>query len=263
MILTLRRPPGMSMASSRHRISEPRQAATRLRKALRHSRRPHLHKVPVNWRICRTSTRSALPIEIRFPVRLPRCFCFWAASPDNDGRPVRPVDARCLQRHQDVREELRSAGITDDQIRSAAYALCATSDDIVQNLPSAGRHQWTQYSMLTQFFGQATGGVEFYQLLEKAKQDPGRNYGVLEVMHSCLSLGFYGKYRAIQGGQQGLERERRDLHEILRRVRPRPGDDLSPIGVAWNSCKSGQGSRYRSGRSRPLQAHCFLGATSP
>ncbi|CTQ42075.1 type IVB secretion system protein IcmH/DotU [Roseibium aggregatum] len=125
-------------------------------------------------------------------------------------------------------KELRSAGITDDQIRSAAYALCATSDDIVQNLPSAGRHQWTQYSMLTQFFGQATGGVEFYQLLEKAKQDPGRNYGVLEVMHSCLSLGFYGKYRAIQGGQQGLERERRDLHEILRRVRPRPGDDLSP-----------------------------------
>ncbi|MBN9670381.1 type IVB secretion system protein IcmH/DotU [Roseibium aggregatum] len=125
-------------------------------------------------------------------------------------------------------QDLRSAGIADDQIRSAAYALCATSDDIVQNLPSAGRHQWTQYSMLTQFFGQATGGVEFYQLLEKAKQDPGRNYGVLEVMHSCLSLGFYGKYRAIQGGQQGLERERRDLHEILRRVRPRPGDDLSP-----------------------------------
>ncbi|QFT32447.1 type IVB secretion system protein IcmH/DotU [Roseibium porphyridii] len=125
-------------------------------------------------------------------------------------------------------KDLRNAGITDDQIQSAAYALCATSDDIVQNLPSAGRHQWTQYSMLTQFFGQATGGVEFFQLLEKAKQDPGRNYGVLEVMHSCLSLGFYGKYRAIQGGQQGLERERRDLHEILRRVRPRPGDDLSP-----------------------------------
>jgi len=125
-------------------------------------------------------------------------------------------------------KELRNAGITDDQIQSAAYALCATSDDIVQNLPSAGRHQWTQYSMLTQFFGQATGGVEFFQVLEKAKQDPGRNYGVLEVMHSCLSLGFYGKYRAIQGGQQGLERERRDLHEILRRVRPRPGDDLSP-----------------------------------
>jgi type VI secretion system protein ImpK len=125
-------------------------------------------------------------------------------------------------------KDLRNVGITDDQIQSAAYALCATSDDIVQNLPSSGRHQWTQYSMLTQFFGQATGGVEFFQVLEKAKQDPGRNYGVLEVMHACLSLGFYGKYRAIQGGQQGLERERRDLHEILRRVRPRPGDDLSP-----------------------------------
>ncbi len=127
-----------------------------------------------------------------------------------------------------LEQDLRGAGISDDQIRSAAYALCATSDDIVQNLPSAGRHQWTQYSMLTQFFGQATGGVEFYQLLEKAKQDPARNFGVLEVMHACLSLGFYGKYRAIQGGQQGLERERRDLHEILRRVRARPGDDLSP-----------------------------------
>jgi len=138
-------------------------------------------------------------------------------------------------------KDLRSAGITDDQIKSAAYALCATSDDIVQNLPSAARHQWTQYSMLTQFFGQATGGVEFFQILEQVKQDPGRNYGVLEVMHSCLSLGFYGKYRAIQGGQQGLERERRDLHEILRRVRPRPGDDLSPHwrGLGLNQKKAG------------------------
>ena len=54
-------------------------------------------------------------------------------------------------------KDLRNVGITDDQIQSAAYALCATSDDIVQNLPSSGRHQWTQYSMLTQFFGQATG----------------------------------------------------------------------------------------------------------
>ena len=101
-------------------------------------------------------------------------------------------------------KDLRNAGITDDQIQSAAYALCATSDDIVQNLPSSGRHQWTQYSMLTQFFGQATGGVEFYQVLEKAKQDPGRNYGVLEVMHACLSLGFYFIYRAILGVQQVL-----------------------------------------------------------
>ncbi|MCX2722928.1 type IVB secretion system protein IcmH/DotU [Roseibium salinum] len=143
-------------------------------------------------------------------------------------------------------KELRNAGITDDQIRSAAYALCATSDDIVQNLPTAGRHQWTQYSMLTQFFGQATGGVEFFQLLEKAKQDPGRNYGVLEVMHACLSLGFYGKYRAIQGGQQGLERERRDLHEILRRVRPRPGDDLSPH---WRGLEL---SQKRTGFSVPI-----------
>ncbi|WP_428649224.1 type IVB secretion system protein IcmH/DotU [Roseibium sp.] len=145
-------------------------------------------------------------------------------------------------------KDLRDAGITDEQIRSAAYALCATSDDIVQNLPSSGRHQWTQYSMLTQFFGQATGGVEFFQLLEKAKQDPGRNYGVLEVMHACLSLGFYGKYRAIQGGQQGLERERRDLHEILRRVRPRPGDDLSPH---WRGLELLQ---RRSGFSVPIWA---------
>ncbi len=125
-------------------------------------------------------------------------------------------------------KELRASGVTDDQIQTAKYALCATADDIVQNLPGSGRHQWTQYSMLTQFFGQTTGGVEFFERLARAKQDPAVNYGVLEVMHACLSLGFHGKYRAIQGGGTLLERERRDLHELLRRVRPRPGDDLSP-----------------------------------
>lgn len=124
--------------------------------------------------------------------------------------------------------EVRNAGVPDAQSIAAAYVLCATSDDIVQNLPSAERHQWTQYSMLTQFFGQTVGGVEFFQHLDRAKQDPASNFGVLEVMHACLSLGFYGKYRAVQGGQQSLERERQNLYELLCRVRPRPGDDISP-----------------------------------
>ncbi len=52
---------------------------------------------------------------------------------------------------------------------------------------------WTQYSMLVRFFSERTGGVKFFQELDRAKQNPAVNLGLLELMHACLSLGFRGR----------------------------------------------------------------------
>jgi type VI secretion system protein ImpK len=125
-------------------------------------------------------------------------------------------------------KDIRSAGISEQQANSAKYVLCATADDIVQHIPTDDRHVWTQYSMLSRFFGERVGGVRFFDILNHAKLDPLVNYPLLELQHTCLALGFQGLYRPQAGGLATLQQIQRDLYETLRRIRPRVMRDLSP-----------------------------------
>jgi type VI secretion system protein ImpK len=125
-------------------------------------------------------------------------------------------------------KDIRSAGISEQQATNAKYILCATADDIVQHIPTEDRHVWAQYSMLSRFFGERTGGVRFFDLLNQAKLDPLINYPILELYHACLALGFQGVYRTQSGGLSSLQQIQRDLYETLRRVRPKVTKDLSP-----------------------------------
>src|SRR5579872_172671 len=125
-------------------------------------------------------------------------------------------------------KDIRSAGIPEGQANSAKYLICATADDIVQNIPTEDRHVWTQYSMLSRFFGERIGGVRFFDELTRLKQDPLLNYDVLELQHTCLSIGFQGIHRTSAGGVAALQQIQRDLYETLRRVRPKVYRELSP-----------------------------------
>jgi len=125
-------------------------------------------------------------------------------------------------------KDIRSAGIPEQQANTAKYILCATADDIVQNIPTEDRHVWTQYSMLSRFFGERIGGVRFFDELEKALKDPLINYPLLELQHTCLALGFQGVHRSAPNGQSALQQIQRNLYETLRRVRPKVQHDLSP-----------------------------------
>ncbi len=124
--------------------------------------------------------------------------------------------------------DIRSAGISEYQANTAKYILCATADDIVQHIPTEERHVWTQYSMLSRFFGERVGGVRFFEILDHLKSDPLVNYPVLELQHACLALGFQGMHRTSADGLASLQIIQRNLYETLRRVRPKPAGDLSP-----------------------------------
>jgi type VI secretion system protein ImpK len=140
-------------------------------------------------------------------------------------------------------KDIRSAGISEAQANAAKYIICATADDIVQNIPTEDRHVWTQYSMLSRFFGERIGGVRFFDELTRLKQDPLVNYGVLELQHTCLALGFQGLHRTSAGGVATLQQIQRDLYETLRRVRPKVYRELSP---RWQGQKlASQLSRVR------------------
>src|SRR5215212_534309 len=124
--------------------------------------------------------------------------------------------------------DIRSAGISEHQANTAKYILCATADDIVQHIPTEERHVWTQYSMLSRFFGERIGGVRFFEILDHLKTDPLVNYPVLELQHACMALGFQGMHRTSANGLASLQLIQRNLYETLRRVRPKSAADLSP-----------------------------------
>ncbi len=120
---------------------------------------------------------------------------------------------------EDFERDARGAGISAEQTRTAKYIVCATADDIVQNIPTDDRHVWTQHSMLSRFFGERIGGVKFFEELDRAKADPSGNYNLLELLHACLALGFQGIHRTSAGGAATLQQVQRNLFELLRRTR--------------------------------------------
>ncbi len=145
------------------------------------------------------------------------------------------VDMEAMPLMTHVTQELESyerrateAGADPQDAMIGKYALCGTADDIVQNLPGADRHVWVQYSMVARFFNRRTSGVGFFQEVEKALADPIRKFDLLELMLTCLNLGFEGQYRTMAGGDVELQRVRRQIFETLRRVKPRGDDDISP-----------------------------------
>ncbi|GAB5378506.1 MAG: type VI secretion system protein TssL, long form [Acuticoccus sp.] len=147
--------------------------------------------------------------------------------------------ARAIDRFE---ADMNGAGYSADQAEVAKYALAATADDVVQNIPVDDRRLWTQYSMLSQFFGERTGGIRFFEELNRMKADPLANIDVLELMYACLAVGFEGVHRTSPGGMAALQQVQRDLYDVIRRVRPRESFELSPN---WQGSGIGQRDNRR------------------
>ena len=140
---------------------------------------------------------------------------------------VAPMMSTVAQGIETIEATLRSQNIPEAQVRTAKYAICATADDIVQNLPSSDRLLWTQYSMLSRFFQVRDSGVGFFEELAKLRQNPQVNHNLLGLMHACMSLGFEGQYR-VAGGDVAHQQIRRDIYQALRAAEARVTDDISP-----------------------------------
>ncbi|RJL21845.1 type VI secretion system protein TssL, long form [Paracoccus siganidrum] len=134
-----------------------------------------------------------------------------------------------------------TAGVNPHEALVAKYALSGTADDIVQNLPGSDRGNWQQYSMVARFFHKRDSGVGFFQEAEKAMQAPAQHYNLLELMLVCLSLGFEGQFRTMPNGAAELARIRSAIYESLRRVHPRPDEDVS---VMWQPVVQDRGRRF-------------------
>lgn len=143
------------------------------------------------------------------------------------------MEARPLLQHAGLEitrfeKTLLSASIPEEQVRIAKYALCATADDIVQNLPGQDIYIWQQHSMVAHYFGDRNSGVDFFDQVRRLMAGPSVYRELLELIHACLSLGFQGVYRSANGGDNELQRVRRDVYLTLQNVKPAVAADLSP-----------------------------------
>ncbi|MDK2126554.1 DotU family type VI secretion system protein [Parachitinimonas caeni] len=131
-------------------------------------------------------------------------------------------------RIREFEDVARADGIRHENVIAARYVLCTFLDEVVASTPWGGSGIWSRHSLLVMFHNETWGGEKFFQLLSKLAENPAGNLDVLELMYSCLCLGFEGRYRVVDGGGAQLELLRRRLLELLRKQRGAAERDLSP-----------------------------------
>lgn len=124
-------------------------------------------------------------------------------------------------------QRARAAGASPEHVLISRYALCTMIDEAVANMPWGASPEWVQQSLLVTLHREGFGGEKFFQLLEKAMEDPRRNIDLLELMYVCIALGFQGRYSVIENGRQQLDVLRDRLHNVIRRERGEFERDLS------------------------------------
>ena len=124
-------------------------------------------------------------------------------------------------------QRARAAGASPEHVLISRYALCTMIDEAVANMPWGASPEWVQRSLLVTLHREGFGGEKFFQLLDKAMEDPRRNIDLLELMYVCIALGFQGRYRVMDNGRQQLDALRDRLHEVIRRERGEFERDLS------------------------------------
>ena len=112
----------------------------------------------------------------------------------------------------------------------ARYAVCATVDDIAQNLPNVGADgaEWARRSMVVQTFRENIGGDRIWQLVDDMLRDPAANGDLIELYHACLAAGFEGRFRVMPDGRRRLHEVMARLHGALGHVRSLSATELSP-----------------------------------
>jgi type VI secretion system protein ImpK len=122
----------------------------------------------------------------------------------------------------------KNNGIAESQVTLARYALCAVLDEFVLDTPWGANSNWSEHSLLTTFHQDSAGGAKFFAILTKLQQTPSINAELLELLYICLALGFVGKYRVTQGGNDKLRSIKQTLYRQILEQRGEQNVELSP-----------------------------------
>ncbi len=119
--------------------------------------------------------------------------------------------------------ELAAAGWDERGIVAASYVLCTWVDEVAADTPwGAGGA-----GLLERFHGERDGSAKVLRLLSRLAEQPRENRALLELFHTCLSLGLKGPLRADPDGARQLDTLRSRVWLAL------PHDELA-LSPAWH-----------------------------
>src|SRR6186997_644071 len=137
------------------------------------------------------------------------------------------TDVSGLRRHalEEIRrfeENAQRAGVRNEIVLAARYALCAGLDESVLSTPWGSQSEWAQHPLLVALHREAWGGEKFFEMVDRMSQDPARHIDLLELQYLLIAFGFEGMYHVRDRGHEQLQRVQQDLYERIRRQRPAP-----------------------------------------
>lgn len=122
----------------------------------------------------------------------------------------------------------REGGVPPLHIRMAHYALCATLDDVVLNMPWGSQGRWHDEPLCKALHQDENAGRGFFEQLRTLRDSLPESLPVVETMFVCLSLGMMGPYRDMPDGRAQLERVRHHVFELIEKTAPPPEAALAP-----------------------------------
>ncbi|MDM0108090.1 DotU/TssL family secretion system protein [Variovorax sp. J22R24] len=109
----------------------------------------------------------------------------------------------------------RAAGVDEASVAAASYVLCAWGDEQFGAAPwGAGGAQ-----LLQRFHGEANGADKLLRLLTRLAEKPREHRALLELFHTCLSLGLRARMVLDNRDHETL---RSRVHLALQQVSPAP-----------------------------------------
>lgn len=142
----------------------------------------------------------------------------------------------------DFEQRARSAGIPPETVTIARYALCTALDEAIASTPWGGTAALARESLLVTLHHEAAGGERFFHILDKAKDNPRQNLGLIELLYMCLALGFEGRYRVAPNGRSKLGELRGGIYQIIRQQR---GDFERELSPQWQGLARARGDGIR------------------
>ncbi len=146
---------------------------------------------------------------------------------------VPDLHKRLTREIQSFEREAKQLSLSPETVLTARYLLCTVVDEVVLTTPWGSASGWSQHSLLSLFHKETFGGEKCFAILQRMLETPGTHLELLEMFYLCLSLGFQGKYRLVQRGNEQLEQIRDNLYQTIESHRPEMERDLSPH---WRGC---------------------------
>ncbi|MCH8498326.1 MAG: type VI secretion system protein TssL, long form [Marinobacter sp.] len=137
---------------------------------------------------------------------------------------------QCMELVRDYQYALKSEGVLPDAAETASYCVCALIDETILNTEWGQAGEWASNSLLAEFHSQTWAGTHFFELVEKARR--AGDTELMTLQYLCLSLGFKGRFRVEENGQEQLDSLRDALYHQMCSDR---GRYATPFDRSWES----------------------------